>query len=97
MQARGVWLPALLLLAGLGQAQAAGTRPETVAGVVILRGPGSGPLPKLEPPPERRALAGSRLWLVDEAAGTVTSCRNVPTANAGVRRIRCTRGQLPPD
>lgn len=86
---------ALILVGGAAAAQAAGTAPETVAGVVILRGPGSGPLPRAEAPAPPQALAGKRLWLVDQADGTVISCRNLATADVGRRVIRCTRGRLP--
>jgi hypothetical protein len=87
-------LALLLLVPGLAEAQGFSSE-MTAGGVIVHRGPGSGPLPKLEAPEPARALAGRRLWLVHEADGTVVSCRNVGTANVGERRIRCTRGRLP--
>jgi hypothetical protein len=96
MRTAGIGALALLLLVpGLAEAQAAGASAAGSADVTVLRGPGSGPLPRLETAQPARALAGKRLWLVDEAAGTVVSCRNIGTANVGERRIRCTRGRLP--
>ena len=90
-------LALLLPVAGADVARAAEPPPATEAAVTIVRGPGSGPLPRLEASAAPQVLAGDRLWLVDQAAGTVVSCRNVGTANVGQRRVRCTRGSLPVD
>lgn len=64
--------------------------------VKVLRGPGSGPLPKLErPEPQRQVVAGERFWIVDQAAGTLTGCRMLETARVGGRRVACARRALP--
>jgi hypothetical protein len=64
--------------------------------VTVLRGPGSGPLPKLVPrEPPRQIVAGERFWIVDQASGTVTGCRLENTFTVGVRRIACARRPLP--
>jgi hypothetical protein len=64
--------------------------------VTVLRGPGSGPLPKLERrEPPRQIVAGERFWIVDQASGTVTGCRLEGTSTVGRRRLACARRALP--
>lgn len=64
--------------------------------VTVHRGPGSGPLPKLERPEARRdVLAGERIWIVDRDAGMLTGCRLEGTTQVGRRRLACARRALP--
>ena len=66
--------------------------------VEILRGSVAPPAPRVEPgagPDARSAIAGERLWLVDEARGRLTGCRLVNTLYVGGQAIRCTERPLP--
>jgi hypothetical protein len=66
--------------------------------VEILRGSVAPPAPRVEPaagPDARSAIAGERLWLVDEAGGRLTGCRLINTLHVGGQAIRCTERPLP--
>ena len=66
--------------------------------VEILRGSVAPPAARVEPgagPDARSAIAGERLWLVDEAGGRLTGCRLINTLDVGGQAIRCTERPLP--
>lgn len=66
--------------------------------VEILRGSVAPPAPRVEPgagPEEPEAIAGERLWIVDEATGRLTGCRLINTVQVGGQAIRCTERRLP--
>ena len=66
--------------------------------VEILRGSVAPPAPRVEPgagADVRAAIAGERLWIVDEATGRLTGCRLINTLYVGGQAIRCTDRPLP--
>lgn len=87
-------LLALLLSVAWGGGEAVAT-PSVEAGVIVYRGPGSGPLPA---PPASAAeptmLAGERLWVVDPETGRTVACRLESTAMVDGRRIVCAARDL---
>lgn len=71
---------------------------ENPAPVEILRGSVAPPAPRVEPgagPAEPVAIAGERLWIVDESTGRLTGCRLINTVQVGGQAIRCTERRLP--
>jgi hypothetical protein len=68
------------------------------AEVRVLRGSIPAAPPAGSPPPtsagEAQLLAGSRLWLVDQAAGQVLACRQLKTSSVNGWQIRCTEGRI---
>ena len=66
--------------------------------VEILRGSVAPPAARVEQgagPDARSAIAGERLWLVDEAGGRLTGCRLINTLHVVGQAIRCTERPLP--
>ena len=81
--------------AALAQTETPATTPPPVE---ILRGSVAPPAPRVEPgagPAAPVAIAGERLWFVDEARGRLTGCRLINTLHVGGQAIRCTERPLP--
>lgn len=101
-----IWLAAAVMCGSLLVAANAWPQTETPAAspppVEILRGSVAPPTPPLQPgvepgagPEARSAIAGERLWIVDEATGRLTGCRLINTLYVGGQAIRCTERPLP--
>jgi len=86
-----------MLVAASARAETAGDDPNPLP-VEILRGSVATPPVPVEPgagPDQRRAIAGERLWFVDEAGGRLVGCRLINTIQVGGQAIRCTERPLP--
>jgi hypothetical protein len=105
-----IWLAAAVMGSSLLVAANTWAQTETPAAspqpVEILRGSVAPPAqrvergvePAVEPgagPEARAAIAGERLWIVDEASGRLTGCRLINTLYVGGQAIRCTERPLP--